>query len=53
MAIADAPRSAAADSPELPLFEENPVLRSLKLLNPDALTPIEALQALSALKNQL
>ncbi len=40
-------------SSELPLFEENPVLRTLKLINPETLTPIEALQALSALKKQL
>jgi DNA mismatch repair protein MutS len=39
--------------PELPLFEENPVLRTLKLINPETMTPIEALQALSALKKQL
>jgi DNA mismatch repair protein MutS len=36
--------------PELPLFEENPVLRTLKLINPETMTPIEALQTLSALK---
>ena len=40
-------------SPELPLFEENPVLRTLKLLNPETMTPIEALQTLSALKKDL
>ncbi|MDP3543179.1 MAG: DNA mismatch repair protein MutS [Elusimicrobiota bacterium] len=40
-------------SPELPLFEENPVLRTLKLINPETMTPIEALQALNALKKQL
>jgi DNA mismatch repair protein MutS len=39
--------------PELPLFEENPVLRTLKLINPETMTPIEALQALNALKKQL
>jgi DNA mismatch repair protein MutS len=39
--------------PELPLFEENPILRTLKLINPETMTPIEALQALSALKKQL
>ncbi|MDE2489594.1 MAG: hypothetical protein KGM24_02015, partial [Elusimicrobia bacterium] len=45
-----APPSA---SPELPLFEENPVLQALKLLNPETMTPIEALQALNALKKRL
>ncbi len=39
--------------PELPLFEENPVLRTLRLINPETMTPIEALQALNALKKQL
>jgi DNA mismatch repair protein MutS len=38
---------------ELPLFEDNPVLRTLKLLNPETMTPIEALQALNALKKNL
>jgi DNA mismatch repair protein MutS len=42
-----------AASPELPLFEENPILRTLKLINPETMTPIEALQALNALKKQL
>ncbi len=37
---------------ELPLFEENPVLRTLKLLNPETMTPLEALQALNALKKK-
>jgi DNA mismatch repair protein MutS len=42
-----------APPPELPLFEEDPVLRTLKLLNPETMTPLEALQALSALKKKL
>jgi DNA mismatch repair protein MutS len=48
-------RLAAGDapSPELPLFEENPVLTTLKLLNPETMTPLDALQALSALKKRL
>ncbi len=46
-------REESAAPPELPLFEENPVLRTLKLLNPETMTPIEALQALSALKKQI
>jgi len=43
----------APPPPELPLFEENPVLRTLKLLNPDTMTPVEALQALVALKKKI
>lgn len=46
-------RNAAPASMELSLFEENPVLQTLKLLNPETMTPIEALQALSALKKKL
>ena len=40
-------------SPELPLFEENTVLRALKLINPETLSPLEALQTLIALKKQI
>jgi DNA mismatch repair protein MutS len=43
-------REDTTTPPELPLFEENPVLRTLKLINPETMTPIEALQALSAMK---
>jgi len=43
-------REDATTPPELPLFEENPILRTLKLMNPETMTPIEALQALSAMK---
>jgi len=46
-------REEDAMPPELPLFEENPVLRTLKLINPETMTPIEALQVLIALKKQL
>ena len=45
--------AGAASEPELPLFEENPVLQTLKLLNPDTMTPIDALQALIALKKKV
>ena len=38
---------------ELPLVDENPVLRALRLLNPETMTPIDALQTLNALKKQL
>ena len=40
-------------APELPIFEENLVLQTLKLLNPDTMTPVDALQALVALKKRL
>lgn len=46
-------REEASAPPELPLFEDNPVLRTLKLINPETMTPLEALQALNALKKQL
>jgi len=47
-------KSARQAAPlELSLFEENPVLQTLKLLNPETMTPIEALQALSALKKKI
>jgi DNA mismatch repair protein MutS len=45
-----ATRGKTAPEPELPLFEENPVLKTLKMLNPETMTPIEALQALNSLK---
>jgi DNA mismatch repair protein MutS len=40
-------------SPELPLFEDHSVLQALRLLNPDSLSPLEALQTLVALKKKL
>ncbi|MDE2039010.1 MAG: DNA mismatch repair protein MutS [Elusimicrobia bacterium] len=43
----------AAPAPELPLFEEHPVLQALRLLDCDALSPLEALQALTGLKKKL
>ncbi|MDD5657190.1 MAG: DNA mismatch repair protein MutS, partial [Elusimicrobia bacterium] len=43
----------ASDHPELPLFEENPALQALRLLDPQAMTPLEALEALAALKQRL
>jgi DNA mismatch repair protein MutS len=46
-----APQPAAA--PELPLFEDHSVLQALRLLNPDSLSPLEALQTLHALKKKL
>ena len=42
-----------SDAPELPLFDENPVLHALRLLNPESLTPLEALETLAALKKKL
>jgi DNA mismatch repair protein MutS len=46
-------KPAASDSPELPLFEENSVLATLRLLNPEAMTPLEALSALCELKKKI
>ncbi|OGR48229.1 MAG: DNA mismatch repair protein MutS [Elusimicrobia bacterium GWA2_66_18] len=44
-------RAARDSSPrDLPLFETNPILQTLMLLNPETMTPIEALSALNALK---
>ncbi len=45
--------AAVPNSPELPLFEENSVLQTLRLLNPDSMTPLEALSALCELKKKL
>ncbi len=38
---------------ELPLFEEHPALRALRMLDPQQLTPLEALNTLSELKKKL
>ncbi|MFA6003312.1 MAG: DNA mismatch repair protein MutS [Elusimicrobiota bacterium] len=48
-----APAQPPASEPELPIFEESPVLRTMRLLNPEAMTPLEALEALCALKKKL
>jgi DNA mismatch repair protein MutS len=45
--------SKDSQPPELPLFEENPVLQALRLINPEAMTPLEALSALAELKKKL
>ena len=44
---------ASASSPELPLFEGHPALQALRLLNPENLTPLDALATLAALKKKL
>jgi DNA mismatch repair protein MutS len=44
---------ASDATPELPLFEENPVLQALRFLNPESMTPLEALSALAELKKKL
>ena len=49
--IAGAPAQGA--EPELPIFEENPVLHALRLLNPESMTPLEAIAAITALKKKL
>ena len=48
-----APVHADVSEPTLPLFEENPILQTLRLLEPDKMTPLEAIAALSALKKKL
>lgn len=50
---AEGPVAGENKTPQLPLFEENPVLQALRLLNCDAMTPLEALRALSELKKKL
>jgi DNA mismatch repair protein MutS len=40
-------------APELPMFEANPVLQTLKMLNVDKMTPLEALNALVELKKKI
>ena len=39
--------------PTLPLFEEHPILHELRRLEPDEMTPLEALRRLSELKKRL
>jgi DNA mismatch repair protein MutS len=43
---------AAPDAGQLPLFEEHPVLSDLRTLDPNAMTPIEALSRLAELKRR-
>lgn len=45
-------KSRAAE-PELPLFEENPVLHELRLLDVNGLTPVEALQKVAEWKKKI
>ncbi|MBI5630287.1 MAG: DNA mismatch repair protein MutS [Elusimicrobia bacterium] len=40
-------------APELPLFTGHPVLEALRLINPENMTPLEALSALSELKKRI
>jgi DNA mismatch repair protein MutS len=44
---------APAEASQMPLFDENPVLQALRLLDPEHMTPMEALSALNALKKKL
>jgi DNA mismatch repair protein MutS len=51
--VAGRPVPPAPDASQLQLFEaEHPVLRELRTLDPDTLTPLEALQRLADLKRQ-
>jgi DNA mismatch repair protein MutS len=44
---------AQTEQPSLPLFEDNPVLQDLRLLNPNDLTPLQALEKISEWKRKL
>jgi len=44
---------ASSDQPSLPLFDENPVLQELRLLNPNDLTPLQALEKVAEWKKKL
>ena len=43
----------AAAEPELPLFDENPVIHELKLLDVNELTPVEALRKIAEWKKKI
>ena len=43
----------AAAEPELPLFDENPVIHELKLLDVNELTPVEALKKIAEWKKKI
>jgi DNA mismatch repair protein MutS len=51
--LANSPAQPQGGDPELPLFDDNPVLHALRLLDPESMTPLEALAAIAALKKQL
>ncbi|PCI36598.1 MAG: DNA mismatch repair protein MutS [Elusimicrobia bacterium] len=44
---------ASGDQPSLPLFDENPVIQELRLLNPNDLTPLQALEKVAEWKKKL
>ncbi len=52
-AAAPASQAQGATAPLLPLFEDNPVLQTLRLLDIDSLTPLEALKTLAELKRKV
>ena len=43
----------AVDAPLLPLFDPNPILDELRLLIPDKMTPLEALETLLRWKKSI
>ena len=49
------PKKASTNNPQqdLPLFEDNPIMRDLRMMDADKLTPIEALQKISEWKKIL
>ena len=51
---APAPSRADCDpQPTLPIFEEHPAIHALRILDPEDLTPLEALTALAELKKKI
>ncbi|MDE2290660.1 MAG: hypothetical protein KGL53_01150, partial [Elusimicrobia bacterium] len=52
-APAPVPAGAADAQPTLPIFDEHPALRALRTLDPEDLTPLEALAKLAELKKKL
>ena len=51
--LSGSPAQPSGGDPELPLFDDNPVLYALRLLDPESMTPLEALETLAALKKKL
>ena len=51
--LANSPAQPTGGDPELPLFDDNPILHALRLLDPESMTPLEALEAITALKKKL
>jgi DNA mismatch repair protein MutS len=48
-----APRAEPDAQPSLPMFEEHPAIHAIRMLDLDALTPLEALKTLAELKKKI